>query len=149
MQPYYVILLLKCFLTQFLSGAYREGDSWSGFCFFNIISYCSPPHCFLSQAFLSLKPQSSFLPIDIYICCFFYLECISPAFHMEGSSHLWYQFTCHHFREAFSDLRFVGYYSHSIRNCNCFEDFVKCQARQKCDYVSPPLPTEDTFQDAQ
>ena len=114
MQPDYVILLLKCFLTQLLSGAYREGDSWSGFYLFNIISYCSPPHCILSQAFLSLKPQSSFLPIDIYICCFFYMECISPAFHMEGSSHLWYQFTCHHFREAFSDLYFVGYYSHSI-----------------------------------
>lgn len=54
-------------------------------CFFNIISYCFPPLCFLLQLLLFLKPLSPFLPVGIYICCFFYLECISPAFHMEGS----------------------------------------------------------------
>lgn len=76
--------------SQFLSGAHRDGNSGSGF---NILAYCFFPHCFLSQVFLSLKSQSFFPPVDIYICCFFHLECISPAFHMKGSPYPWYQFT--------------------------------------------------------
>lgn len=65
MQSDYVILLLKhftCFLTQFLTRAYREGDSYDlvSDYLLNIIWYQVPSLLF-SQAFLSLKPLSPFL----------------------------------------------------------------------------------------
>lgn len=82
-------------------------------CLFSIISYCSP--CLL-LFILCISFLEATKPFPTYI----HLHVVSSiwnVFHQlftwRAHSHLWYQFTCHHFRGAFSELPFAGCYSYS------------------------------------